>query len=60
MVRNPPANAGDTREAGLIPGWGSSLGGGNGSPVQYSCLGKSTDRRAGLDYSPWGLKKLGF
>ena len=57
-MRNPTANAGDTRDAGSIPGWGSSRGGRNGSPVQYSCLEKSTDRRAWLDYSPWGHKKL--
>ena len=35
MVRNPPASAGD---AGLIPGSGRSPGGGNGTPLQYSCL----------------------
>ena len=36
MVKNLPANAGDM---GLIPGSGQSLGGGNGNPLQYSCLG---------------------
>ena len=41
VVKNPPANAGD---AGLIPGSGRSPGKGNGNPLQYSCLGKSTDR----------------
>ena len=35
VVRNLPANA---RDAGLIPGSGRSPGGGNGNPVQYSCL----------------------
>ena len=35
MVKNLPANAGDM---GLIPGWGKSLGGGNGNLLQYSCL----------------------
>ena len=35
MVKNPPANAGDM---GLIPGSGRSPGGGNGNPLQYSCL----------------------
>ena len=43
MVKNPPANVGDT---GLIPGSGRSHGEGNGNPFQYSCLGNSTDRRA--------------
>ena len=36
MVKNLPASEGD---AGLIPGSGRSLGGGNGNPLQYSCLG---------------------
>ena len=35
MVKHPPANTGD---AGLIPGLGRSLGGGNGNPLQYPCL----------------------
>ena len=39
MVKNPPANAGDIRDAGLIPGSGRSAGGGHGHPLQYSCLG---------------------
>ena len=41
MVKNPPANAGDV---GLIPGWGRSPGGGNGNPLQYSCLENPMDR----------------
>ena len=43
MVKNPPANA---RDASLIPGLGRSHGEGNGSPLQYSCLGNTTDRGA--------------
>ena len=43
VVKNPPANAGD---AGLIPGSGRPPGGGNGNPLQYSCLGNPTDRGA--------------
>ena len=46
VVRNSPANAGDTRDTGLIPGLGRSLGVGNGNPLQYSCLEKSKDREA--------------
>ena len=42
-VKNPPANAGDM---GLIPGSGRSPGGGNGNPLQYSCLDNPMDRRA--------------
>ena len=45
MVRNPPANAGDIRDAGLIPGLGRS-GGGCGNPLQYSCLENPMDREA--------------
>ena len=35
MVKNPPASAGDIRDAGLIPGSGRSPGGGPGNPLQY-------------------------
>ena len=38
VVKNPPANTGDTGDEGLIPGLGRSPGGGNGNPLQYSCL----------------------
>jgi len=38
VVKNLPANAGDTRDAGLIPGLGISPGCGNGNTLQYSCL----------------------
>ena len=46
MVKNLPANAGDTRDAGLISGSGRSPGEGNGNPLQYSCLEDSMDRGA--------------
>ena len=39
VVRNPPASAGDPRVTGSIPGLGRSPGGGNGNPLQYSCMG---------------------
>ena len=39
-------NAGDTEDAGLIPGWGKSPGGGNGNPLQYTCLENLMDREA--------------
>ena len=39
MVKNLPANAEDTGDAGLIPGSGRSSGRGNGNPLQYSWLG---------------------
>ena len=43
VVKNLPANAQDAR---LIPGSGRSPGGGNGNPLQYSCLGNPMDRGA--------------
>ena len=43
MVKNLPANAGDTDS---IPGSGRSPGGGNGNPLQYSCLKNPMDRGA--------------
>ena len=46
MVKNPPANAGDAGDAGLTPGSGRSPGGGNSSPLQYSCLENPMDRGA--------------
>ena len=44
VVKNPPANAGDVKDAGSIPGLGTSHGVGNGNPFQYSCLENSMDR----------------
>ena len=52
VVKNLPANAGDVRDtslipgSGLIPGFGRSLGGGHGNPLQYSCLENPMDRGA--------------
>ena len=46
VVKNPPANAGDARDVGLIPGSGRSPGVGNGNPFQYSCLENLMDKRA--------------
>ena len=43
MVKNLPANSGDTGDVGLIPELGRSPGGGNGSPLQCSCLGNTMD-----------------
>ena len=45
VVKNLPANAEDTGDGGLIPGLGRSLGGGNGYPLQYSCLENPKDRK---------------
>ena len=46
MVKNPPANAGDIRDVGLIPELGRSPGEGPGHPLQYSCLENPMDRAA--------------
>ena len=46
MVKNPPANAGNIRDAGSIPGLGRSPREGNGNPIQYSCLENPMDRGA--------------
>ena len=44
VVKNPPANAGDIRHVGLIPGSGRSSGEGHGNPLQHSCLENPMDR----------------
>ena len=46
MLKNLPANAGDVRDPGWIPGLGRSPGGGNGNPLQYFCLENPMDRGA--------------
>ena len=48
VVKNPPANAGDWRDEGLIPGSGRSLGGGNGNLLQYSWVINPMDREVWL------------
>ena len=50
-------NVGDTGNVGLIPGSGRSPGGGNGNPLQYSCLKKSHGQRSLVNYSSKGHKK---
>ena len=46
MGKNLPANAGDVRDVGSIPGSGRSAAGGHGNTLQYSCLEKPMDRGA--------------
>ena len=46
VVKHPTPNAGDMRDIGSTPGSGSSPGGGNGNPLQYSCLKNPLDRGA--------------
>ena len=50
--KNPPANAADVRDTGLIPGLGRSPGEGHGNPLQYSCLENSHGQRSLVGYSP--------
>ena len=46
VAKNPPANAGDAGDPRLIPGSGRSPGGGQDSPLQYSCLENPVNREA--------------
>ena len=55
MIKYLPANAGDTIDA--IPGSGRSPGGGNGNPLQYSCLENPMDRGAWRAIDPGTTKK---
>ena len=48
VVKNLPANAGDTRDMGSISGWGRFPGGGNGNLFQCSCLKNYMDRGASV------------
>ena len=57
MVNNPPANTGDTRHAGSIPGSGRPPGGGHGNPLQYSHLENPHGQRSLVGYSPEGHKE---
>ena len=64
VVKYPPANAGDIRDAGSTPGLGRAPGGGHGSPLLYSCLENPMDRGAwratvhGVAQSQIQLKRL--
>ena len=58
MVKNLPANAGDTGDLGSVPGLGRSPGGGNGNPPPVFLLGKSNGQRRLVSYSPQGCKEL--
>ena len=46
VVKDPPTNAGNVRDAGSMPGSGRAPGGGHGNPLQYSCLENPMDRGA--------------
>ena len=57
MVKNPPANAGDVTDTGLIPGSERSIGGGYGKSLQYSCLKNPVDRSL-AGYRTWSHREL--
>ena len=59
VVTNLPANAGDTRDASSIPGWGRSPGLGNGNLLQYSCLENSMDKGGWQRTTVYGLAESG-
>ena len=52
VVKNPPANAGDIRDAGSVPGREDSPGGEQDNPLQYSCLEDPQGQRSLVGYSP--------
>ena len=57
VVKNPPANAGDIRDAGLIHGLGRSPGRKHGNPLEYFCLENPHGQRSLVGYSPQGRKE---
>ena len=57
VVKNLPANAGDPRDGGSIPGLGKSPGVGSGNPLQYSCLGNLLDKEPG-EFQSMGLQRV--
>ena len=58
VVKNLPANAGDVRDLGSIPGSGRSSGGGHGNPLQYSCL-ENPMYRAAWQATSISLQRVG-
>ena len=52
VVKTPPANAGNVRDVGSVPGLGRSSGAGHGNPLQYSCLENPHGQRILAGYSP--------
>ena len=57
VVKHPPANAGDLRDMGSIPGLGRSPGGGHGNPLQKSCLENPMDRETWQFIVHWVSKR---
>ena len=57
VVKNLPANAGNTKDVGSTAGLGRSPGGGHGNPLQDCCLENPRGQRSLVGYRPWGHKK---
>ena len=57
-IKETACSAGVTDDVGSIPGLGRSPGGGNGNPLQYSCLENSTDRGAWRATHSKGLHRV--
>ena len=60
VVKNPPANAGDRRDVGSVPGPGRSPGEGNGYPLQGSRLGNSMHREVNYSLCKISLVSIQF
>ena len=60
VVKKPPANPGDSRDKGLIPGSGRSPGIGNGNPLQYFSSEKFHGQGNLVGCSPWGSQNVGY
>ena len=58
MIKNLSGNAGEIRGMDSIPGFGTSLGEGNGYPLQYSCLENPHGPRSLVGCKLWGHKEL--
>ena len=58
-VKKQPANVGDLRDPGSIPGLGRSPGGGHGNPFQYSCLENPHGQQSLVSYSSQSLQRVG-
>ena len=58
MGKNPPPSVRHVKDVGSIPGLGRSPGGGQGNPLQYSCLENPHGQRSLTGFSPWSHKEL--
>ena len=59
VVKSLPANVGDSRDAGSIPGSGRFPGGGQGNPLRYSCLENAMDREVCWATQSMKLQRVG-